>query len=182
MTQAARQSEPFVGEETTEATVHHTPLSKKSRRRNAYGRVAQLNLTAMIDVIFLLLIYFVVTSNFRIDEGVLTATLPQGEGRPAVSAELPPQNIEIVITAGTVDDTQVAIRVGSQAFASFAELRRDLAGKRYDPEAGQLGGLYEADNPIIIQPGTNVRWQHVVDAFNACVAARYTNVSFAKPR
>ena len=32
-----------------------------------------LNLTAMIDVIFLLLIYFVVTANFTPGEGILTA-------------------------------------------------------------------------------------------------------------
>ncbi|MEM1444563.1 MAG: biopolymer transporter ExbD [Planctomycetota bacterium] len=179
MADAPDQPEFFVGEDAVEATVHHTPLNKKSR---AMGRVGQLNLTSMIDVIFLLLIYFVVTSNFRIDEGVLTATLPQGEGKPQVSTELPPQKVEVLLTAGSVDDTQVAIQVGSQAFASFAELRLDLASKLYDPEAGQLGGLYEADNPIIIQPGTNVRWQHVVDAFNACIAAKYTNVSFAKPR
>ncbi len=179
MREAPHQPEPFVAEQSLEPTVHHTPLSKKSRHP---GRVGQLNLTSMIDVIFLLLIYFVVTSNFRIDEGVLTATLPQGQGKPLVSTDLPPQKIEVLITAGTVDDTQVAIQVGSQAFASFAQLRQDLASKLYDPDAGQLGGLYEADNPIVIQPGTNVRWQHVVDAFNACVAAKYTNVSFAKPR
>ncbi|MEM8494308.1 MAG: biopolymer transporter ExbD [Planctomycetota bacterium] len=173
------QTEFVLGEDAETATVHHTPLSRKTRRP---GRVGQLNLTAMIDVIFLLLIYFVVTSNFRIDEGVLTATLPQGEGKPQATTELPPQKVEVLLTAGVVDDTQVAIQVGSQAFTSFAELRQDLANKLYDPEAGQLGGLYEADNPIIIQPGVNVRWQHVVDAFNACVAAKYTNVIFAKPQ
>ncbi|MEM7577399.1 MAG: biopolymer transporter ExbD [Planctomycetota bacterium] len=179
MHDATTTSDVFIGDDAADTTVHHTPLSKKSRRP---GQVGQLNLTSMIDVIFLLLIYFVVTSNFRIDEGVLTATLPQGTGQPQVSTELPPQKLEVLLTAGTVDDTQVAIQLGSQAFTSFNDLRLDLASKLYDPQAGQLGGLYEADNPIIIQPGTNVRWQHVVDAFNACVSAKYTNVSFAKPR
>jgi biopolymer transport protein ExbD len=179
MAKSLAQPEPFVGRDALEATVHHTPLNRKSRRP---GQVGQLNLTSMIDVIFLLLIYFVVTSNFRVDEGVLTATLPQGEAQPQASVELPPQKLEVLITAGNIDDTEVLIRIGSQHYASFSELRQDLAGKLYDPDAGQLGGLYEADNPIVIQPGTNVRWQHVADAFNACIAARYTNVSFAKPR
>ncbi len=166
-------------DETLTETVHHTPLRKKRGRSTVVG---QLNLTAMIDVIFLLLIYFVITSNFRVDEGVLVATLPQGSGRPQETTALPPQKIELMLTAGTVDDTQVTIQRGSVAYTTFAELKADLAANRFDPDAGQLDGLFEPDNPIIIQPGPSVRWQHVVDAFNACIAAKYTNVSFAKPR
>lgn len=160
-------------------TVHHVPLSKKLRRPSTIGH---LNLTSMIDIIFLLLIYFVVTSDFRVNEGVLTATLPRGQAKAQPSSELPTQPIEILVNTGTIDDTLVTISVGSIAFSSFGQLAADLAAKRFDPNAGNLGGLYEPDNPIIIQPGRNVRWQHVVDAFNACVAAKYTNVSFAKPR
>ena len=161
-----------------EQVPHHVSPRKRRRHSNAIG---QLNLTSMIDVIFLLLIYFVVTSNFRVNEGVLTATLPQGSGKPQETTKLPPQKIELLLSAGIVDDTQVTIQHGSTTYASFGELRQSLAAQRLDPEAGQLNGLYEADNPIIIQPAANVRWQHVVNAFNACMAAKYTNVSFAKP-
>ncbi len=164
--------------EKLDAPREHPP---RRRRRPLSGGVGQLNLTAMIDVIFLLLIYFVVTSNFRTDEGVLTATLPQGTGAPREATELPPQKIELRLTAGVVDDTTVAIQQGTTTFVTFAQLRDSLAAQRLDPEAGQPNGLFEPDNPIVIQAGPNVRWQHVVNAFNACLAARYTNISFAKP-
>lgn len=138
----------------------------------------------MIDVIFQLLIYFVVTASFMIDEGVLTAKLPQGSGSPVAADELPPEKINIRLTADPADDTLVRIERGSTnnpvRYASFNALASDLDRLRYDPEVGQAGGIYEPDNPVIIAPQGTVRWQHVVNAFNAAVAAQYTNVSFAE--
>jgi hypothetical protein len=66
------------------------------------------------------------------------------------------------------------------SYASFGELAGDLDRLRYDPEAGHLEGIYEPDNPVLIEPAPGVRWQHVVNAFNAAIAAKYTNVSFQK--
>ena len=57
-------SDFFANPEPLNETVHHVPLRRKRRRSPGVG---QLNLTAMIDVIFLLLIFFVVTSNFQLD-------------------------------------------------------------------------------------------------------------------
>jgi hypothetical protein len=39
--------------------------------------------------------------------------------------------------------------------------------------------MYEPDHPIIIEPSSRTRWEHVVDALNAAARARYTNVTFA---
>ncbi|MEM9296657.1 MAG: hypothetical protein AAGA57_12730, partial [Planctomycetota bacterium] len=45
----------------------------RTRRRRGPAGGFELGLTSMIDVIFQLLIYFVVTANFMIGEGVLDA-------------------------------------------------------------------------------------------------------------
>jgi len=168
----------------SDPTIHHR--SARKRRGRDGSPVGELNLTSMIDVIFQLLIYFVVTANFMIDEGVLTAKLPQGQGSPAALDELPPEKITIRLTSDPVDNSLVRIERGSHdkplRYASFGELTRDLAEARYDPDAGQLNGIYEPDNPIIIEPVGTVRWQHVVNAFNAAIAAKYTNVSFAEAK
>jgi hypothetical protein len=47
--------------------------------------------------------------------------------------------------------------------------------------SGAVGGLFEADHPIIIEPTGTTRWEHAMEAFNAAVRARYTNVTFAPP-
>lgn len=175
-------SETEFQSDSHDPTVHHR--SARQRRGRQAAGVGELNLTSMIDVIFQLLIYFVVTASFMIDEGVLTAKLPQGSGSPIAADELPPEKINIRLAADPADDTLVRIERGSTnnpvRYASFIELASDLDRLRYDPQIGQSDGIYEPDNPVIIEPQGTVRWQHVVNAFNAAIAAQYTNVSFAE--
>lgn len=172
-------------DEVFDPTVHH--VSARERRRHKGRRsakIGELNLTSMIDVIFQLLIFFVVTASFMIDEGVLAAKLPQGQGSPMQADELPPEKIKIRLTSDPADDTLVQIERGSPTkpirYASFGELSADLDRLRYDPGSSRIDGIYEPDNPIVIEPNGTVRWQHVVNAFNAAIAAQYTNVSFAE--
>ena len=181
MSEAALQPD---ADEVFDPTVHHRSTRQRRGRRPA--QVGELNLTSMIDVIFQLLIYFVVTASFMLNEGVLTAKLPQGSGSPVAADELPPEKINVRLTADPADDTLVQIERGSTnnpvRYESFGELAADLDRLRYDPEIGQAGGIYNPDNPVIIEPQGTVRWQHVVNAFNAAVAAQYTNVSFAEAK
>ncbi len=167
------------GPAAPDAVVHHESVRARRGRREV--RIGQLNLTPMIDVIFQLLIFFVITAGFMVNEGVLSAKLPQGPGTPADPMQLPPQEIIIRITSGE-GETDVVINTGTDEapvlYDSFGQLAAELDRLRVDPEIGQLG-LYDADNPIVIQPNGYARWQHVVNAFNAVVTARYTNVRFA---
>jgi len=168
-----------------EQTVHHEPAAKKRRRP---GGVKELNLTSMLDVTFQLLIFFILTANFAMDEGVLAANLPQGTSA-AEEQEEPEEPLRIVLTPSGPQGEQVNIvldgreRLGND----FQRLYETLNGWRYDPRDNPQG-VYEQDHPIIIEPGTRgaagvtnyVRWEHVVSAFNACVRARYSSVSFAQ--
>ncbi len=63
-----------------------------SRRRSA--TLGALPLTSMIDVVFLLLIFFLVTANFAQEEHKLPATL-QTEGGGVRSSDLQPQILQI---------------------------------------------------------------------------------------
>jgi hypothetical protein len=40
--------------------------------------------------------------------------------------------------------------------------------------------LFEADQPIIIEPTRGTRWDHAMEAFNAAARARYTNITFSR--
>lgn len=137
----------------------------------------QLNLTSMIDVIFLLLVYFVITANFAVGEGVVTARLPRPEATQA--ADQPPtQPLVIQIGSGGAMSAGYRLAVGPRQPEDFRSLQALLIEMQADPDAGRHG-LFEPDNPVIIRPDGRVRWQHVVNAFNAAIAARYTNVRFA---
>lgn len=161
-------------------TVHHAG-GRARRKRGARGpaEVGSLNLTSMIDVIFQLLIYFVVTASFMVNEGVLAAKLPQGAAAATTDDQLPPEAITLKLTSGD-DPAVVAIERGAFVYTSFAELEADLDRQRYDPVIGQIDGLYPADSPVVIQADGRARWQHLVAAFNAAVGAKYTNVRFAE--
>jgi len=140
----------------------------------------QPNLSAMIDIIFLLLIYFVVTANFTPDEGVLTAKLPQGTGAPAQDLTPPQRPLNIVLSPAGETECRIRIQGYPQAPAGFAELASLLTQLQYNPDRGLRSGMFEPDNPVVIRPEAGVRWQHVVNAFNAAIRARYTNINFAQ--
>ena len=166
------QSQPVQDE-----TIHHVSNRKKRGRQ---GGPMQLNLTSMIDVIFLLLIYFVITANFAVDEGVLTVKLPQGQGTPPPEDQPPPPpkdklNIEIA-AAGSHG---FSIAVDGQRLSSFTDLQKRLAELQFDLKRGR-NGMFKPDDPVIIKPQGRVRWQHVVNAFNSAVKMRYSNVAFSE--
>jgi len=140
----------------------------------------KLNFTSMIDVIFLLLIYFVITANFTVDEGVISAKLPAAEGLSASPAPKPPKRpLRIVVSSAGRHSYRLRIDGMSQAPVDFVALADMLTRLQHNPERG-LRGPYKDDAPVIITPDGAVRWQHVVNAFNAAITARYRNVSFAQ--
>ncbi len=140
----------------------------------------QPNLSAMIDVIFLLLIYFVITANFTPDEGVLTAKLPQGTGQPTRDLTPPQRPLNIVLSPAGLYDCRISIEGYPQGPSGFGELTALLVELQYDPEHGLRSGAFKTDSPVVIRPDAQVRWQHVANAFNAAVRARYTNIHFAQ--
>ncbi len=162
-------------------TVHHISQRQKRNKRDISAGSMHLNLTSMIDVVFQLLIYFVVTSSFAVGEGVITAKLPTGPGNPQKHKKPPDRPLKIVVnSAGDIGTNyQVYIEGLAGRPNNFADLADLLIQLQYDPQRG-LNGAYKPDNPVIIKPDGSIRWQHVVNAFNATVKARYSNVSFAQ--
>ena len=152
---------------------HH--VSARKQRGLPEARY-QLNLTSMIDVIFQLLIYFVVTASFTIDEGVLTAKLPEeGISQKQTTPEPPERPVGIVIESHGLADFRLRVEgypeLPANSFSALSMLmKQNATNNTWDPEK----------KPVVIKPDGQVRWQHVVNAFNAATAARYKNVSFAQ--
>ena len=161
--------------ETGAVTIHHK--SRRAGRPVAPVKMT-LNLTSMIDVIFLLLIYFVITAVFTPGEGIITAKLPHGTGTPEALKPLE-QPIRVVVSAAGTTAYRLEID-GYGAPADFRQLYEQLLGLQYDPSRDRIDGTHKPSDPIIIEPNAKVRWQHVVNAFNAAVRARYTNIQFAQ--
>ncbi|MBC8330109.1 MAG: biopolymer transporter ExbD, partial [Planctomycetes bacterium] len=104
--------------------------------RRAPDPEERLEMTPMIDVTFLLLIFFIVTLNFRTLEGRLDATLPKDHG-PGAGAEVV-EKLDIVLRVqqpGSLDPDPAAPhlrrytgrRIGYQAGARTYESLGQLA-------------------------------------------------------
>jgi biopolymer transport protein ExbD len=83
-----------------------------------------INLTSMIDCIFLLLAYFMVTTTLAVPEARLASNLRMVEGgRGGASADMQSQVVEAVVIDG-----RPAYRVGSRVLPSRDELAGVLRG------------------------------------------------------
>lgn len=154
------------------------PLETRARQPKP-KKMAELNLTSMLDVIFQLLIFFVLTASFAQGEGILPADLPSGQSTSTSEEKPPEQPIDIVLRS--LGGSDVSIQLGNNPTppADFEELFKMLRSIQNSPQ--NPNGAYNPDDPVIIKPDKTVRWADVVNAFNAAIRAKYTNVNFAQP-
>lgn len=146
------------------------------------GTRVRLAMTPMIDVVFLLLVFFVCTVRFERNEAVYTLDLPQ-RGRTADPLAL--QERPLVIRVGARASGGVPIDLQADGLrerpASFDALAAALTRVRRSTAPGAANaGLFVADHPVLIEPSSDCGWQDAVDAFNAAVRAGFRNIGFAR--
>ena len=124
-----------------------------------------INLTPLIDVVFLLLIFFMVSTTFN-EDARLRLQLPQAEGEPVSAQDI--EQVEVVIDrAGRyyVDGRGVVstdIKTLKQAMVGVAGPRRDL--------------------PVLIKADAATPHQAVMRALDAASQLGLTRVAFAASR
>ena len=120
-----------------------------------------VNLTPMIDVVFLLLLFFMVSTSF-IRESSLKVNLPEATGEAMVEQEKP---VDIVIQA----DGQFLVNDELVPVVSAEILRNVLkvaVGDREDPH-------------IIISADADAQYQHIVTAMDTAQQMGYTRLTLA---
>lgn len=144
-------------------------FSRRARKRRLGLRKPELKQTSMIDVVFLLLIFFVVTANFTVDEASLLATLPGNSG-PGHSILDVPVQVDMI---SADDGLTYSMSVNGVAVDGASELSAYMANR-------VQAGLMASDDLVKIKPQGVVRWQHVLNVYNACVSAELEQVTFAQ--
>jgi biopolymer transport protein ExbD len=161
-----------------EADLDRRLRDARTKRRGRGGM--RLNLTPMIDVTFLLLVFFVCTTKALEKEGLLRADLSERGGAmpaDALALDEPPLRIELAREDGRARLRVVAPMPQPE---DPEELGFLLASRRYG--ADNPAGIFAADQPIELAPSADAPWDDTVAAFNAITRAGYTRVSFARPR
>lgn len=119
-----------------------------------------VNLTPMIDVVFLLLLFFMITTSF-VRESALQIDLPQATGEQSERQ----QPINIVISA----DGEVLVNEAPVAEMTDAVMRRlltEAAGDRDDPQ-------------IVISADAESAYQHIITAMDNAQQLGYHRITLA---
>lgn len=156
---------------------------ERAARRRAQRRepaTVGVSLTSMIDVVFLLLVYFMVATRFRTGEEVYRMDLPERAGAAAAvdpfELDEEPLRIRVSSTGRLRPAYRIRIDGPYPQPDTFAELRTWLRSVRI---GGAAGGLFPADHPVVVDPADDATWQLAVAAFDAAAAAGYERIDFA---
>jgi len=130
----------------------------------------ELDMAPLIDMTFLLLIYFICTCTLIMPEADLGIRLP-GMVSQAVTVEMPDeQMIEIRASGEVLLNDRSFDSVESE---SLPELVATLTRYRLSTEAAGSKAL------ITVMADGDVPHQRVIDVMNACAAAKLKEVSFS---
>ena len=122
----------------------------------------EVNLTSLIDVVFLLLIFFMVSTSF-VKQSQVSIRLPEAESTAVV--EEVPEQIDIMITA-----TGIYLVNGRELINNRAETIRNALQK---VSAGRN------DLPLTISADANARHQDVVTAMDVAARLGFTRIGIA---
>ena len=131
---------------------------------------AEVDMTPMIDCVFLLLVFFMVSTTFNKQEADISFALP-GTASQSDAVEIPDEQIIQITEAGNVFLND--LEYDAPGNSDMPELVKTLILFRQTAEANRVPAM------ITIAPEDNVKQQRVVDVLNACTAAKIANVTFA---
>lgn len=140
------------------------------RRRKRQDDVVEMQMGPMIDMVFLLLVFFMVTAKPIKQESDLSLGLP-GAVAQDEAVEIPDEQ-RIIIR----QDLQVVLNdleLDSPGSGDLPELFATL--ERFKKSADLSG----SEAMVTIAPAKAVPHQRVVDVLNTCGRARLTNVTFS---
>ena len=122
----------------------------------------EVNLTSLIDVVLLLLIFFMVSTSF-VKESKITINLPEVESSTVV--ERTPEQIDVMIT-----ETGVFLVNGRELINSRPETLRNAIQKLSNGNT---------DLPLTISADANAKHQHVVTAMDIAGRLGFVRISIA---
>ena len=142
---------------------------RKFRTRKTNSNI-QARMVPLIDVVFLLLIFFIMTINFRPQEGFMAAELPGTAISDEVS-EVDP----LIFYVDTLEDgdcrvffsgNTITIDKENPDFSSFASLTNSVMRDR----------KRNVSDPVMLVDLKTTSWQHMMNMYDTLVSMGYKNI------
>lgn len=164
---------------------HHAESGGAVVGRERSGRVGRsalpvmnLNMAALIDVVFLLMIYFMLITEFRRPEEKFDVDLPRRieQGAGADPFALPDRPIVVGVFSTGDGEREYVIEADAPSLerAGTYEALFRAAERAHGVTLGD-------DQQFVIRSAPDARWEHALGAFNAIRRAGFTEVRFARP-
>ena len=133
----------------------------------------EVKMTPMIDVVFLLLIFFIWTSNFQEPEQVMPSSLLSARsGNSVEDIELPPPE----------DLERIIVKIGWQDGAPYWLINERLCqhlGEVHKVLSVAAEVAERTDLPVILDINGSVPLGHVIDVYDLCREIGFIKVQFA---
>jgi biopolymer transport protein ExbD len=134
----------------------------------------KFNMTPMIDIVFLLLVFFLATARFRPHESKLPMQLPAPQGGGLGRVVL----VEPLRISVNSESSSLRIAVEGEQF-----LYTDVSAASLINFAEQLNAIYQTQrrrltDPIELDCGENLSWEHLVKFYNLMYGIGVTNITF----
>ena len=139
----------------------------KFRHRSTQEDKTELSMTSMIDIVFLLLVFFVMTFKISAQEGDFNVKMPlQGDGAPADSTQLP---LKLrLISDGSGKIQEIVLNDNLNFGTDWEQLRAYIVQLVGDPT-----GPSDEDGPEIeIDLDYDLHYVHVIEAITAVIGYR----------
>lgn len=126
-------------------------------------------MTSMIDVVFLLLIFFVCTASFQAIEMVMPSNLLVTGGASIDAAIEPPEQLERILIEIAPAADRATWRVNEQPCTTWGELQELLAAI----------GSVDASLPVVIDCADEVALAEAIAVYDLCRTLGLAKVQFA---
>jgi len=139
--------------------------------KGSSAKKAELSLTPMIDVVFLLLIFFMVGMKFKELDRKLETDLPKAGEPPEKQDEMPPSEIWVIIkNAGTARNPSPKVIIDQRPFTDWDSVYNTLARLSKGPGAKQ--------DPVIVAPDGNALQGWVMKILDHLNQLKFRNINF----
>ncbi len=125
-------------------------------------------MTSMIEVVFLLLIFFICASVGMTREDLLSTLLSSGDSSSVLEQVDQPLG-EVWVKIRLTESGQPAMMLEGREFDDFDALRETLS---------QLAGV-APEIPVILDIASEVRMEDVIHLYDICVQAKFQSIHFA---
>ena len=121
----------------------------------------------MVDVVFVLMLFFMACAGSQVVEKELNISLPSGAPPASNSNTKTPIVIDI--------SPDGIVSMNSQNFGVGADRKLQALRDWLDGSIKQFGG----EDPVIIRPSGETKHERIIDVLNACAASGVKNLTFS---